>query len=75
MGIYSYKEYLLGYSIGGDKLADMQIPCRIISARDDPIIRADDLQELAQREAERLEAQYGDELLAQLVANKGLVAD
>lgn len=40
------KEYLLGYSIGRDKLAKLQVPCRIISSKDDPIIRADDLQEL-----------------------------
>ncbi|MFA7555843.1 MAG: alpha/beta fold hydrolase [Spongiibacteraceae bacterium] len=40
-------EYLNGYSISGDHLANLSVPCHIISSADDPIIRAEDLQELA----------------------------
>ncbi len=40
------EDYLQGYSIGGDYLAELQIPCHIVSSEDDPVIMAEDLQEL-----------------------------
>lgn len=40
-------EYLMGYAIGGDHLAALDQPCHIISSQDDPVIAAEDLQELA----------------------------
>jgi len=39
--------YLRGYAIVGDVLAPLAVPARIISARDDPIIPARDLERLA----------------------------
>jgi len=40
-------DYLKGYSIDGDYLSGLAIPCHIISSIDDPVIAANDLQELA----------------------------
>lgn len=40
-------EYLMGYTLGGDQLATLDQPCHIISSQDDPVIAAEDLQELA----------------------------
>ena len=40
-------EYLNAYAIGGDHLAKLDIPCHIISSEDDPVILAEDLNELA----------------------------
>jgi predicted alpha/beta-fold hydrolase len=42
----SVEDYLQGYAIGGDYLAEVDIPCHIISSADDPVIFAEDLQEL-----------------------------
>lgn len=39
--------YLCGYAVVGSRLADLQIPSTIIISRDDPIIPADDLNDLA----------------------------
>ena len=39
--------YLNGYAIVGDALRDLAVPCRIITALDDPIIPARDLERLA----------------------------
>lgn len=39
--------YLLGYAIIGDALANLQVPCHIIAAQDDPICGAEDLPNLA----------------------------
>ena len=40
-------DYLLGYSIAGDHLSQLSMPCHIISSTDDPVIDAEDLNELA----------------------------
>jgi predicted alpha/beta-fold hydrolase len=34
----SLEEYLVGYSITGDKLASLTVPARVITAYDDPIV-------------------------------------
>ncbi len=39
--------YLAGYAITGERLAELQIPCTIITARDDPMIPPGDLERLA----------------------------
>ncbi|ARN74707.1 YheT family hydrolase [Oceanicoccus sagamiensis] len=39
-------DYLNGYSIGGEHLSQLEIPCHILSSMDDPVIEAEDLQEL-----------------------------
>jgi predicted alpha/beta-fold hydrolase len=41
------QSYLRGYAIVGDKLAKLDVPSRILTALDDPIIPAVDLQRLA----------------------------
>lgn len=43
--------YLKGYALTGDVLDPLQIPCRIISSRDDPIIPAEDLGRIARPRA------------------------
>ena len=54
------EDYLLGYAIGGDYLNDLQIPCHIISAEDDPVIKIEDLQELPDNPNLHIEiTQYG----------------
>ena len=45
----SLDDYLNGYSIVGDGLADLEVPAYIITAADDPIIPAGDLARLARR--------------------------
>ncbi len=40
-------DYLNGYAITGDALAGLAVPSRILFARDDPVIPAEDLLELA----------------------------
>jgi len=42
----SIDAYFDGYSIRGDRLAAMQVPCAILTARDDPIIPIDDFHAL-----------------------------
>jgi predicted alpha/beta-fold hydrolase len=42
--------YLAGYAITGTRLATLKVPARILAAKDDPIIPADDLQRLAASE-------------------------
>jgi len=42
--------YLDGYSIVDDRLADLEVPCHIFLAADDPIIPARDAQHLAKSE-------------------------
>jgi predicted alpha/beta-fold hydrolase len=44
----SLEEYLNGYSITGDRLAQLTVPARIITSLDDPIIPAHSLERLAQ---------------------------
>lgn len=52
--------YLQGYSIGGDQLAQLQVPCHIISSLDDPVILAEDLTELADNDNLTIElTRYG----------------
>ena len=41
-------EYLKGYSIDGDYLSELAVPCHIISSIDDPVIEAKDLRQLSQ---------------------------
>ena len=43
----SLEAYLNGYAIVGDALAELDVPCKIIMARDDPVIPIDDLVDLA----------------------------
>jgi predicted alpha/beta-fold hydrolase len=53
-------DYLNGYSITGNHLAKLTVPCHIISSRDDPVIEADHLQELATNENLSIElTEYG----------------
>jgi predicted alpha/beta-fold hydrolase len=42
----SLEEYLVGYSITGDKLASLTVPARVITAYDDPIVPVSGLQRL-----------------------------
>ena len=52
--------YLYGYAVVGRRLADLQIPATIILSRDDPIIPADDLKDLARPACLSIEKQpYG----------------
>jgi predicted alpha/beta-fold hydrolase len=44
----STDDYLKGYSIDGDYLSELTVPCHIISSIDDPVIEAKDLQQLAE---------------------------
>lgn len=39
-------DYFTGYSVGGDYLANLQVPVTIITAADDPVIPVSDFQEL-----------------------------
>jgi predicted alpha/beta-fold hydrolase len=41
------KAYLNGYTITGNRLADLKVPCHIISSLDDPVIPSVDLDKLA----------------------------
>jgi uncharacterized protein len=50
----SLEEYLNGYAIVGSRLASLAVPATIITALDDPIIPARDLDRLAPTEALRL---------------------
>ena len=43
----SLDEYLQGYTITGDELADLKVPASLITAQDDPIIPIEGLQALA----------------------------
>jgi hypothetical protein len=53
-GYPSLAEYLRGYAIVGDALADICHPTRIITAADDPIISVDDFERIARPAALRL---------------------
>jgi predicted alpha/beta-fold hydrolase len=44
------QSYLEGYAIVGEALSDLKVPCRIITATDDPIIPVRDLKRLAASE-------------------------
>jgi hypothetical protein len=46
----SAADYLAGYAVVGDRLADLRIPATIIASMDDPVIPASDLDELAATE-------------------------
>lgn len=46
-GFPSAKAYLDGYAVVGNRLAGLQIPATIITSRDDPVIPAEDLADLA----------------------------
>ena len=50
-GFPDLESYLKGYALTGDVLAPLEVPSRIISARDDPIIPARDLERIARPEA------------------------
>jgi predicted alpha/beta-fold hydrolase len=53
-------DYLQGYSIGGEYLAKLEIPCHIVSTEDDPVIMAADLQELPKNKNLQIEVtRYG----------------
>ena len=43
----SLEDYLDGYSVAGDRLADLQVPTSILTSEDDPIIPVDDFRQLA----------------------------
>lgn len=47
-------DYLQGYAITGSRLAGLEVPCRIITAADDPIIPARALERLARSPALRI---------------------
>jgi uncharacterized protein len=54
------QSYLLGYAITGNVLAQLCVPCHIISAKDDPVIQVEDLSELADSHFLTIEVtQYG----------------
>ncbi len=42
-------DYLNGYGLGKDRLQALKVPCHIISSADDPVISAQDLNELPQQ--------------------------
>lgn len=46
-GFPDLRSYLKGYSLTGDVLASLEVPCRIIASRDDPIIPAEDIERIA----------------------------
>jgi len=50
----SLEEYLDGYALTGERLADLTVPSTIITALDDPIIPARDLERLPERPALRV---------------------
>jgi uncharacterized protein len=50
----SLEEYLSGYAVVGTRLAGLTVPSTIITALDDPLIPARDLERLARTEALRL---------------------
>ena len=50
----SLEEYLNGYALTGSRLARLEVPTRIITSLDDPIIPARGLQRLARASALRL---------------------
>lgn len=39
-------DYFAGYSVGGERLRDLQIPCSILSTADDPVIPVADVESL-----------------------------
>lgn len=43
----SLEAYLEGYSVAGDRLAGLEVPCLALTAADDPVIPAQDFRELA----------------------------
>ena len=45
------EDYLNGYAITGERLANLQVPASILTALDDPIIPASDLARLARSPA------------------------
>lgn len=52
--------YLMGYALVGSTLAKLEVPCHIITSRDDPMIAAGDFAELAATPALTLEVtDYG----------------
>src|SRR5262249_10466695 len=56
----SLEEYLNGYAITGARLAELDVPATIITALDDPIIPAGDLEHLPPRpELEVVLTRYG----------------
>lgn len=52
--------YLRGYSIVGDVLRDLAVPCHLITSRDDPVIHSKDLPRLARNPHLHIEVtEYG----------------
>lgn len=51
----SLEQYLDGYSIAGERLADLQVPAAIVTSRDDPIIPVDDFRNLTLSTSTRLD--------------------
>lgn len=52
--------YLEGYSVAGARMADMQVPTTILTARNDPVIPVSDFEELTLSPAVELDiAEYG----------------
>ena len=59
-GYESSYQYLMGYSVVGDRLAGICSPCHIISSKDDPVISATDLESIGQNDNITIElTQYG----------------
>lgn len=56
----SLADYLDGYAIAGDRLANLQVPASILTAADDPVIPVRDFHDLRLPESTRLEiAEHG----------------
>lgn len=52
--------YYRAYSLTGDTLAELEVPCHIILSQDDPMIPADDLEKVARTDSLTIETpQYG----------------
>jgi len=54
-GYSDVREYFQGYALTGERLAGLQVPSVILTALDDPIIPAADLERLARPEALRIQ--------------------
>ncbi|HET6564847.1 MAG TPA: alpha/beta fold hydrolase [Xanthomonadales bacterium] len=59
-GFKDSESYYDGYSIAGDRLAGMQVPCTILTAEDDPVVPVDDFRGLPEiPQLEILVSAYG----------------
>ena len=59
-GFDSLDDYFEGYSIAGNRLADLQVPTTILTSEDDPVVPVADFNDLPENEhVELLVARYG----------------